>query len=90
MCGDSGGAEGGDEGFLAFEGVGEGVEGVVVDWDGGDGGGKAMSAAFASKDCDFEASVEELLKDGWAEIASGLRENLVSVCLKGVAEEMRW
>ena len=31
LCGDSGRGKGRDEGFLAFEGVGEGVEGVVVD-----------------------------------------------------------
>lgn len=79
LCGDGGGGEGRDEGFLAFEGVGEGVKGLVVDWDSGDGGGEAMSAALASKDCDFETSVEELVEDGWAEVASGLRESLVSV-----------
>ena len=45
-----------------------------------------MRAALASKDCDFEASVEELVEDGWAEVASGLRENLLSVIWKGVAE----
>lgn len=32
-----------------------------------------MSAAVASEDCDFEASIEELVEDGWAKIASGLR-----------------
>jgi hypothetical protein len=83
LCGDSGGGEGGDDGFLASEGVGEGVQGVVVDWDGGDGGGEAMSAALASEDCDLEASVEELVEDGWAEIASGLRESLILIFWEG-------
>ena len=45
-----------------------------------------MSAALASKDCDFKASVDELVEDGWAEVASGLRENLVLVIWKGLAE----
>ena len=31
-----------------------------------------MSAATASEDCDFEASVKESLEDGWAEVASTL------------------
>lgn len=31
-----------------------------------------MSAALAGKDRDFEASVEELVEDGWAKVASGL------------------
>lgn len=57
---------------MAFQGVGEGVQGVVVDWDGVDGGREAMSAAFASKDSDLEASIEELIEDGWAQIPSGL------------------
>lgn len=34
-----------------------------------------MSAALASKDCDIETSVDKLIEDGWAEVASGLREN---------------
>ena len=49
-----------------------------------------MRAALASKDCDFEASVEELVEDGWAEVASGLRENLVSVIWKGGIETVSW
>lgn len=76
---DSNGGKGRDEGFLAFECVCERVEGVIVNRDGGDGGGKAMRAAFASKYCDFEASMEELVEDGRAEIASRLREKLASV-----------
>ena len=64
---------------MACKGVGEGVEGIIVDWDGGDRGGEAMSAALPSKDCDFEASLEELIEDGWPEVASGLRENLLSI-----------
>ena len=31
-----------------------------------------MSAAVASEDSDFEASIEELVEDGWTKIASGL------------------
>ena len=89
LCGDSGGADGRDDGFLAFEGVGEGFEGVVVDWDDGDRGWKAMSAAVASKDCDLEAGVEELLEDDWAEIAGGLRESLILVFLGGHSREAR-
>ena len=38
-----------------------------------------MSAALASKDCDFEASLEELIKDAWPEVTSGLCENLLSI-----------
>ena len=38
-----------------------------------------MTAAFASENGDFEASFEELVEDGWAKIASGLRCILVSV-----------
>ena len=83
LCGDSGGADGRDDGFLAFERVGEGFEGVVVDWDGGYGGWKAMSAAVASKDCDLTTGVEVLLEDGWPEIACGLRESLILVFLGG-------
>ena len=44
-----------------------------------------MSAALASKDCDIEASVEELVENGWAEVTRGLRERLVSVLVKGGA-----
>lgn len=57
---------------MAFEGIGEGLEGVVVDVDDGHGGGKAVSAALASQDCDFEASVQYFFEDGWAEVACGL------------------
>ena len=38
-----------------------------------------MSAAIASKDCDFEASIEKSIKNGGAEVASGLVEGLESV-----------
>lgn len=79
LSSDSNGGEGRDKGFLAFECVGERVEGVIVNWDGGDGGGKVMRAALAGKYCDFEASMEELVEDCWAEIASRLREKLASV-----------
>jgi len=79
LSGDGGGGEGGDDGLLAFEGVGEGVEGVVVNRDGGDGGGEVVGAALASEDGNFEASGEELLQDGWAEVASGLHGSLMSV-----------
>lgn len=78
MCGDSDGGKGRDKGFLPSEGIGEGVEGVVVDWDDDDGGGKAMSVVLASKDCDLKASVDELVEYGWTEVASGLRESLMS------------
>lgn len=74
---------------MSSEGVGEGVEGVVVDWDDGDEGGKAMSVVLASKDCDFEASVEELVEYGWAEVASSLRESLMSRFGTGAAEGMK-
>lgn len=49
-----------------------------------------MSAALAGKDGDLEASVEELVEDSWAQVASGLRGSLVSVFWgKGVVEGMR-
>lgn len=38
-----------------------------------------MGAAFASKDCDFETSVEESIEDGWAKVTSGLGDGLLSV-----------
>ena len=38
-----------------------------------------MSAALASKDCDLEASVEELVGYSRAQVAGGLRESLVSI-----------
>ncbi len=48
-----------------------------------------MSVVLASKDCDFEASVEELVEYGWAEVASSLRESLMSRFWKGTAKGMR-
>ena len=50
-----------------------------------------MSAALTSKDCDFEAGVEKLIQNGWAEVAGGLRESLASIFFfeKGVVERMR-
>ena len=71
---------------MTLEGVGEGVERIVVDWDGGDGVGKFMSAALASKDCYFKASVEECFEDGRAEVASGLCGRLASVLWNGNGE----
>lgn len=38
-----------------------------------------MSSAIASKHCYFKASLEKLVQDGWAKVASGLGESLVSV-----------
>ncbi len=38
-----------------------------------------MSAAIASKDCDFEASIEKSIENSGPEVASGLDEGLVSV-----------
>lgn len=38
-----------------------------------------MSAALASKHGYFEASLEELVKDGWPKVTRGLRERLVLV-----------
>ena len=38
-----------------------------------------MSAAIASEDCDFEASVEKLFEDGWAKVASSLDESHGSI-----------
>lgn len=64
---------------MAFEGVGQRLQGVVVDGNGGDGRGEATSAGTASEYCDFEASVEELIEDDRAEVASGLRESSKSV-----------
>ncbi len=75
---ESGGGEGGYDGFLALKGVGERVKGLIVDGDGGDGGRKGMTAALTSENCDFEASFEKLVEDGWAKVASGLRGHLVS------------
>ena len=59
---------------MAFEGVGEGLDGVIVNGDGTDSGRKAVSAIQASKNYDLEASFEELVEDGRAEVAGGLRE----------------
>ena len=42
-----------------------------------------MSAAVASKDCDFEASIDQFIENGWADIASGLCESLVLVLSGG-------
>lgn len=47
LGGDGAGGEGGDQGVLAGEGVREGREGVVVDWDGGHRGGEGVRAAGA-------------------------------------------
>lgn len=58
---------------MAFEGVDEGLERVVVDGDDGYGGGKAVRAGLASQDCDFKASVQDFFEDGWAEVTGGLR-----------------
>lgn len=79
LCADGEGGESRDHSVLTLEGVGEGVERIVVDWDGGDGVGKFMTAALASKDCYFKASVEECVEDGRAKVASGLRGRLASV-----------
>ena len=57
---------------MALKGIGEGVEGVVLDWNSVDRGREAMSAAFTSKDGDLEAGIEELVEDGRAQIPSGL------------------
>ena len=73
LGGDGGGAESRDDGVLAFESTGEGVEGVVVDCDRGDGGGQGIVAAFASEDGDFEASVDQFGEDSWAKIAGSLK-----------------
>lgn len=79
LGGDGGGGEGRDEGFLAVESGGQGVEGVVVDGDGGDGRGKVVSVVLAGQDGYFEAGAQEVVEDGWAEVAGGLRERVLSV-----------
>lgn len=74
MCGQSGRGEGGDKGVLILKSVCEGVKGGVVDWDYGNGGGKGVgSAGLTGEDCDGEAGFKELVEDGWAEVACGLR-----------------
>lgn len=91
LCGDGGTAEGRDDSFLASEGVGERFQGVIVDWDDGDGGGKAMGAAVARQDGDGETIIEKLLEDGWTKIASGLGDSSMSVLRHGgVERESRW
>ena len=69
---ESGGAEGGDDGILTLESLGEGVKGVVVDGFHGDGGRKGVGAVLTSEDGDVEAGINELLENGRAEVASGL------------------
>jgi hypothetical protein len=88
LGGDSNGGEGRDDGVLALEGVGEGFEGVIVDWNGGDRGREAMRAGPASEDGNFEACIGELVEDSWAEVASGLRGAGVSLW-KDLAEGTR-
>lgn len=43
-----------DDGILAFESAGEGIEGVLVDGDHVHGGGKIVIAALASQNCFLE------------------------------------
>ena len=69
---------------MAFEGIGEGLEGVVVDGDDGHGGGKAVRAALSSQDCDFEASLQNLIEDGWAEVACGLILRVFFLVISGI------
>lgn len=83
LCGDGNRGEGRDEGFLALQSGGEGVKGVIVDRDDSDGGGKAVSAALASQDGHFEAGLEKMVEDGWAEVAGGLRESVLSALSEG-------
>ena len=59
---------------MTLEGVGEGVEGVIVDWADGNRWGEAVGATLASKDSDLEACIEEVGEDSWAEIAGSLCE----------------
>lgn len=80
LAGDGGRAEGGDDGVLSFESVGEGIQGVVVDRSGGDGRGKGVAAALASENGDCEASVDKFGEDGWANIASGLCDDMCQPC----------
>ena len=79
LGGDGGRAESRDDGVLAFESIGEGVEGVVVDCDRGDGGGQGVVAALASEDGDFEAGVDESGENSWAKIAGSLKGDGMSV-----------
>ena len=79
MCGNGEGAEGGDDGVLTFEGGDERVEGFVVDFGDGDGGGEGVGAGGAGQDGDFEAGVEELVKDGRTKVAGGLWGKHVSM-----------
>lgn len=59
---------------MAIESVREGVEGVIVDGDDVNGGGKVViAAALASQNCYFETSFQDLFENGWAEVARGLR-----------------
>ena len=57
---------------MTLEGVGEGVEGVIVDGADCDGWREAVGTTLASKDSDLEACVEEVGEDGWAKIAGSL------------------
>lgn len=75
---------------MTFKGIGEGFEGVVVHWNDGDRRGEFRSATLACKDGDLEASVEELVEDGWAEVASDLREMWGSVLFGGHDSGDRW
>ena len=47
-----------------------------------------MGAAVTGQDRDFEASVEELVENGWAKVASSLHENLGVSYLVGHRREM--
>ena len=57
---------------MATESRDEGVEGVVVDGDDGDGGRETWVAAVAGQDGDLEVGVEKLLENGGAEVAGSL------------------
>lgn len=43
-----------------------------------------MRAALSSQDCDFEASLQNLFEDGWAEVACGLMLRNFFLVISGI------
>ena len=68
---------------MTLEGIGEGVEGVIVDWDDGDRWGEAVGASLPSKDSDLKACVEEVGENSRAKIAGSLCEIWMLMSLQG-------
>lgn len=68
---------------MTLKSLSKGVKGVVINRFDADGGRKAIVAILASKNGDVEASIDELLENGRAEVASGLGKIQGSAFWKG-------